>query len=381
MFVADFILKNLAAGPSTTPTPIFANAYKPANNKFGKIPRPQVTTIALAPGTTASFSLSAKLPKFPSQMNVLKILKPQEQFQSVPTARKAASVLGFKTTDERNRLTEDLLFWQNDAKTRSLKYEKVKQEWLFEVIYARDTAAQTARQLLSKAEYQSAAPSLISQLGLNSTGYSGASSRVDYVSVTSGQNFKNEIDATKARFARIALYKKVEAVSLADNYKPAPTDPNPAVTIFAEVRKYNFLDAPAVFIVHGDLQKSETDILGFKSDEYIYSSDVGIYSIITPEKAWDNIQANKGYLIWLRPEGTNIFDKPQQLSIAEFVVDVNTVRLIYIEPDDWIADQPWTQFLQPFYIFEGIATTTDSKKAEFAIIIEALSEENYLVAE
>ena len=377
-FIFQFIsdsLRNIPVGPIITGK---TSPYVSANSALNLIPRPEVTSLTLAEGTKASFSLAAtgKLPLLPEVINIFEITEPHEDFGSALSGTNTALRLGFKQEDEKERLADDILFWQNNTKTRSMQYNKVDQEWNFQAVYGRDPATTTLQRLESKEYYLSKAPSLISQLSLANSYFASAKSRVDFINVSSQAKFTMELNPGKARYARVALYKRVESATLNANYRPGPTE-TPVTAIFSEVRKYNYLNGPSNFVVQGKAEKPEVDTLSFDFKDYRYGA-MGVYPVITPEEAWNNIQNNKGYLYWIRKEGQDIFVVTEQLKVLKFDVDTTTVRTIYIEPDQWEQNKPWTHFLQPFYIFEGVATLEGGTKAEFAFIIEALKNESYL---
>ncbi|MFQ5492733.1 MAG: hypothetical protein ACE5DX_01060 [Candidatus Dojkabacteria bacterium] len=378
-FICQFILDLVDEGIKTTPTPSDPAAYLKVDNALGDIPRPVITSLTLESGTQASYALdeAGRLPDSPPVINVYEILEPRETFGSTQRGRSMAEVLGFPRQE--TRLADDILFWENRTLTRSLSYHKVLQEWNYDVTIATDSATSQFVPLKSEQGfYTSKASGLLSNLGISNANFSNKFNRVDFINFSNGV-MSRVLDPEDGRYARISLYKSVESSTLAPNYKPDREDESPPETVVSEVRKYDFLSGPANFIVQGTAETPSTDYVHLDFKDYTYGES-GVYQLISPQQAWLDIQANLGYLIWLRPEDIDVFGEFGQYRVVEFNVLVDSVRVIYIEPDEWKTREPWTHYLQPFYMFEGFATLDDGRQAEFAFIVNALSPDSYLAS-
>ena len=378
-FVAQFVGDLIKPATGTGPAIGTSSGYKNIDNALGaQIPQPQVNSITLADGTQAQFGLanSGVLPKMPPTVNVYEIQQPRFFLLDDDNAAKTASRFGLKASDKRPKLSENILLWQNSSLSRTFTYNKSDHIFNFKASYTLDSSATNRENLVTAADYATSAPNIVSTLVGSNIAFSGAHSRIDFLNVSGQSNFTSA-EPDKARYARIAVYKNIEASSLKQGYTPAAGDKNPAVIMNAEVHKYNYLDAPAVAVVQGKLDKSETDYLSFDYKEYSYGN-VGIYSLISSEDAWGNIQNNKGYLYWLKKQTDNTFSPQEKLNVLTFDVDATKVRVIYIEPDAWVENEPWTHYLQPFYIFEGTAILQGGIRADFAFLTEAMASTSYV---
>lgn len=379
VFVFDAFLQLLT--PSTTPPSgidVSSTGYLPADNLFGQLPKQAITAIPISPDTRAEYALTSILPSFPQVANVYKLLRPAETFGSVPRAINAANRLGFEGESFRNT-SENVLFWGTNNNTRTLTYNKVIEDWIYNVDTLKDPIGNLPNKNLEldKNFYQLRAGSLMNQLGLGDNYFNQANSRVDFVNRNVEGQLSPVLRAIDARYVRIALYKTIESASLRENYKPEENDDNPSQTILSDIRKQSYIEAPAVFLIQGKGDNLNEDIIQFKHRQF----DIGeraVYVTITAEQAWNRIQANQGYLYWLRPQDKNPFTSSESVRVTRFDALPEKTKIIYIEPDSWEANIPSTQFLQPYYMFEGIAKLEDGREAEFAFVIEALAAGNYL---
>ncbi len=372
-FIAQFIGDLIKPGTVTGPVTGTSSGYKNADNLLGDIPAPKVNSITLAEGTKASFALanSGVLPVMPPTVNVYEIQEPRVSFGDEEIAAKAAARFGLTDADKRANLSANKLLWQNSSFSRTFTYTEIEHIYDFKASYTTDSSAQNRESLLTAAEYSQQAPNIISKVVGANTAFTGGKSRIDFINV-SGQNTFTSADADKARYARIAVYKSIESTSIRQGYQPGANEKNPAVVVNSEVHKYNYLDAPIVAVVQGKLEKSETDFLSFDYREYFYGKS-GVYPLISSEQAWNNIQANKGYLYWLKKQTDNTFSAQEKLNVLTFDVDTTKVRVIYMEPDAWVENEPWTHYVQPFYIFEGTAILQGGIRADFAFLTEAIT--------
>ncbi|KXK26506.1 MAG: hypothetical protein TR69_WS6001000510 [candidate division WS6 bacterium OLB20] len=377
VFIFDFILALISPEERDTPLPRRDNkGYVEANNALGTIPRFPVRSLTLAPDTRASYALTSALPEFPPTVNVYRIDRPTETFLSVPNALKTAAALGFDP-DQYQNTSDDVLFWSTPNSTRTLTYNKVLEDWLLEVNLATDPAAQLDDKELVTIQdfYKQAAVGIIGSLGPESGMFSTDTVRVDYIDIDASGNYTRFVQPTDARYARVALFKALESSSLVENYQPREGEVA-SRPVTSEVRKTAYMSAPAELVLQGSADEPDEDILSYKYREFL-PADKGVYTLINPETAWNNVQANLGYLYWLRPEDRDVFDPYEQVVVTRFDAQPEKTRIIYLEPDNWDPNLPYTQFLQPFYIFEGIARLQDGREAEFAFIVEALNNSSY----
>lgn len=383
VFIFDFILV-LLEGEPVSRGPIRGTDYRgylESDMLLGQIPHLPIQSLTLETGSRASYSLEigSELPEFPTTANVYKIDRPTETLSSVAGAQATAASLGFDP-DAYQTTSDDILFWTTENQGRSFTYHKVLDDYFFEVDLSIDEAALEKKPLdIERTDFANASQSLISSIGIRGVNFSQSTVRIDYISINQDGSYTRYVQPREAEYVRIALYKAVESSSIDENYS-APQGSDDPRAVLSEVRSKDYLGAPATMVVQGNGAKADEDLLEFDYTEFSISSR-GIYTLITPQEAWLNIQANLGKLYWLRPEDKDVFAPYEQVSVTRFEAFPDKTRIIYIEPGEWDPNQPYTQFLQPFYIFEGIATLADGRDAEFAFIIEALNNSSYASVE
>lgn len=374
VLLLQFIMNTLT-GEETDPGPsvVSRSAYESESLAFSKLPKPQVDSLTLAPNTRAIFSLSnnQRLPEFPPVVRVYEIQPLAEKLGDADRARQTAVELGFAAKE--SRLIDDTLYWEIDGLTRSLTYHKVQKEWNYEVDLAKDPATAENIELSEDTEfYQELNYRLLASLKIDTEYFSDGIAKVDFININLADVYTTAEVKDDARYVRVALFKSLRAATLKDSYRPSSNDDVIYDDLDAVVRKFDYISGPANIVVQGEVKDPDTDYVRFDYKDYDYG-DFGVYPAITAEQAWDNIQANMGYLIWLRPQDKDQFEEYDQLSVSEFIADVDRTQIVYIEPDNRIASEEWTHYLQPYYMFEGVANLTDGRKAEFVFIIEAVN--------
>lgn len=352
-------------------------AYLQADLVFGKLPKPDIDTLTLAPETKALFSISDNktLPDFPPTGNVYLIEKNKEKLGDADSARATAVKLGFE--QEESRIVDELLLWESPGITRTLTFNKTIKEWSYSINFEKDQAGINKIPLMQEEGYYSSLQnSLLSNISIKIPEFQNGSSRIDYIALDENGKYIETPDANTGSYARIALYKLMEVSSLKENYRPNSSDEIIFQEVLADVRKLDYLNAPAVFVVQGEAEKPIEEYISFDLKEFNYGAK-GVYPLMSAEEAWDNVQQNKGYLNWLRPQDVDLFSDYKPLNIREFKADSERTSLIYIDPDERNSVEDWTHYLQPFYLFEGVAIVDDGRKAEFAFLIEAIPSNQY----
>jgi hypothetical protein len=352
------------------------NAYAIPNNKFEQIPRFEIISKTLAPETRATFSIASnnRLPNFPNSVNVYKINPPRERLGDVNRARTIATKLGFNFEENSNE--NNTLVWNSSDLTKVLYYHKVEQEWKFEVLLNRSSIL--SNQLIIDSNpnfYSSFATKTIDSLGISRTRFAGSNSRVIYSTVKNGVNIRQAESFRTANSVMVSLYRSIIASELSENYRPQEGT-TPATNYIADVIKLDYRNGVADFIITNNKEDIEKDLLAFNFKDFEYG-EKAIYNLITAESAWNLIQQNKGYLIWLKLDNDDFFNEHAQLNVKEFKADSPKTRLIYLEPDKRIAELEYTHYLQPFYLFEGTVIVADGRQGKFIFLVPALEENSY----
>lgn len=356
-------------------SPTSLDAYLKADQKFGKIAKPQITSLTLSPGSKATFSLGAtlKFAQFPTVVNVYEIKAEREALGDATNARSTAVKLGFNY--EESSIQNNIMLWENKALSRKLSFNKVLHQWDYSLNLNRDPEAQKYQTIVPQADfYQTLGVTLLSTMGLGNNLFATGSSKIDFINYDAAGNISQVAAKDLAKYVRISLFKQLQSATLRENYQPKQGEAAKQ-NVSSDIIKLNYLNGTANFIVQGKAADPAKDIIYFDYKDYKYG-DFGVYTSITPEEAWLNVQQNNAYLIWLKPEKQDPYTKYTQLNIREFRLDTLKTRIVYLDPDAR-NDQEWTHYLHPFYFFIGTALQDDGSKATFVFLANALAASNY----
>lgn len=366
-------------GP-VTPTPTSKSPYLQADQKLGSIPYPSLSPLPVAPGSNATYSIQdqAVLPEFPDVFNVYVINKPREKLGN---AAKGAQVAGTLQLQSNGRtIADNITLWQSEDTVRSLTYDKLYERWAYETDLTKERLDQQAvvnmRLNSTSGFYDSKGLAVLSLLSLFDSYFNNAKSRVAYINLDPVTKvITSAATPRSARFVYIRQSKKVLATELLPNYRP-PANTAPAQNLESEVRVPDYNSGVANMFVRGNLETLVPDLVDFNYHQFNYG-EKGVYKSLTSRDAFLKLQNSEGILYWLKLKGEDPFSRHVPLPVLEFKVDANKTTIVYIEPTEWNESSPWTNFLQPFYLFEGNAILTDGREADFAILLPALLDSAY----
>lgn len=381
-FVIAF-LTDLSNGPITGPQPTRppTSAYLQADQKLGSIPKPQLPSLPVPEGSISTFSLIDRttLPELPPVANVYVINKPREKLGNTQTGRDVAQNLGIPTIE--STLADSVLFWQTPDTIRSLTYNKQLEKWVYQVDLQKEQISaediEDNKINATAGYYNLKGISILGLLGIQDNYFTQASSRVDYINInkTTGK-ITSATTPRFAEFVRIAQYKSIEASTLNDNYKPKENE-TVKTDYVSTVRKLEYLDAPAVIVTRGNADKLVPQLTSFNYHKFNYGAK-GVYKLLSSTDAYLKIQSGLGKLYWLKVRNQDPFSTYETLSVLEYKIDGTKTALIYLEPKDWSETDQWTNYLQPYYSFEGTAILRDGRDADFTLILPALADIEYL---
>jgi len=375
-FIAQWITISLKEEikPSINPNTELS-AYIQPDNKFGPIPIPQLISLTLSDNTTASFAISSnkKLPTFPSSVNVYEINDFKDKLGNSDKARKAADALGFNYQED--KVIDNTLYWFDNENTKIFSYNKISQDWLLESNLTIEIS--NSKKILSDEtlSFIELSKTIHSKLYLSNP-YLNSSTIVNFITIDSTDKYTDVQDVNLADYVRIAQLRTIESATLKENFNEETviglTQP-----YFSDIRKPNYNDASSELILKDiDQENLLSNLVKFKYKNFSYG-EKGVYPLLNIELAWENIQRNKGILYNLSPEGNDPFSSYNQLNIREFRIDADKTSLVYIEPNNKLTSEPWTHYLQPFYMFSGTAIIDDGRKANFSFLVNALTNESY----
>ena len=136
-------------------------------------------------------------------------------------------------------------------------------------------------------------------------------------------------------------------------------------------------------IIGGDKEHPEknsmvNNLYYFNYKMHDYSSTFGVYDLLDISEAYNKLQKNDGFLYKLEKVGSNNLSGDIVIpTINELKVKLSETKIIYIESDTVSSELPWTNYLQPFYIFSGTTTSNDGGNYNFSFIIPALKDSQY----
>lgn len=362
--------------PSRTP----ASPYLAPDQKLGLIPKPQIESLRIPEGTVSTFSLIDRtvLPEMPPVVNVFVINKPREKLGSTAKGREVASNLGLGSQEK--SIADFTLFWQTVDTSRSLTYNKLLEKWNYQVDLQKEQLSIEALEKLpldtSTGFYNLKGLEILSRIGINDNYFSQAPARVDYINLNKLTGKISTASSPRlAGFVRIAQFKSIEASTLLETYKPQANE-SIKTNYTSTIRRTNFLDASAVIITRGEGKDLVPPLTSMTYHQFNYGTR-GVYKLLSSTDAFLKIQSGLGKVYWLGIQKEDPFKEYQPLSVLEYKIDGSKTSLIYIEPTDWVEAEPWTNYLQPYYLFEGVAVLTDGRDADFSLILPALADSEY----
>jgi len=364
-----------------TPTRATNSPYIVADQKLGQIPYPQKQPLSILSGSNPTYSIQdqAVLPEFPEVFNVYSINKPREKLGN---AAKGAQVAANLQLEPGGRtIADNTTLWQSGDTVRSLTYDKLFEKWSYETDLNKESFDQETlsniRLVTTAGHYDNKGTAVLSLLSLSDSYFNRANSRVAYINIDSRTGtITSATNIRTARFVYIRQSKKILASELNPNYSPAQ-NAVAAQNLESEVRASDYNLGVANIIARGSIENLVPDLVDFQYHQLNYGSR-GVYKALNSRDAFLKLQNAEGLLYRLKPKGEDPFSAHTPLSVLEFRVEANRTTIIYIEPDEWEEAVPWTNFLQPFYLFEGTAILTDGREADFSILIPALQESEYI---
>lgn len=366
IFVVVVIILNMIVisvkTPSTPPTTTIVG-YPQPNNLFQQIPKPQLQSLPINPNSPALIAkTSVAFTAQPGVIYVYKIKMEREYLQDADNARNTATVLNFNKIE--TSVVNNIMYWQTPEKNRFLQYDKLLQIWNYH--YAIYPTTGTKPLLTKESDYIVPGMTFMRALSLDTTNLDPTSGKAEFINITSSGKISNNSSAPNA--VKVALDKKIKLID--------PTD-SKITTPYATVRKYNYNDGIANLIVNSDASNIKTDLLQLSYKYYTYTDGKAIYAILKPEDAFAKIQAKQGFLYRITTNTQNDYSDSPIYNVSEFKIDPTLTQLIYIEPETRSDDQAWTNYIQPFYLFEGTFSVSDQELGTCSFLVPALQDASY----
>lgn len=295
----------------------------PPNVRFGQI------AVLKFPQTKTQPKLSYKLetidgvlPKLQDIAKVYSVPKPLRNLLSLSKSREFAARLGFKT--EPNEIIQNIYQWNEPQYPRVLKRDVVSGNFILTYDYVTDFSVFTEKKLPTTKEAISETRSTLQGLGIYDSGFSDGRVETSFWKFAGGK--------------LVPALSFSEANAVRSDFFLNDIDGLP-------VLPSGYKQAPVYFILSGS-QTTEKRTLELHYTFWpIDKNDFATYPLKTPQEAWDELQAGKGYVASLG-------------GVTKQAV-IRSITLAYFYLEDY---QP---YFQPIYVFEG--------DSDFAAYVPAIS--------
>ncbi len=342
--------------------------YAEADNLLGTIPKPIISSIAITDTSNPEFLVDGVFPNHPDTVLVYSIEKPREKLNTVDDAISKASTLGF--LDTYSESGNDKLTWQNNLQTRTLRFDKVDQEWWMRTQYFQDIEAGKPKTIVDDlGVYENSASKFLSQMGIGNLSLKSPAISAKYAKLGVDGLFTSPASANLADYVSIDIYRTLTLTRpLSSQQLPESIDkdliPEP---VTAKVYSVDPRKGAIHLITTGQMKDFETDIYELDFTDYNYlTSNAGVRSIISPEEAWQRVRIGDGSLMLLTPSNSDYFSVNQIHEVNRFSLNAPETEIGYWEPVSWDG------LVYPIYIFRGKALLGDGRQADFVFYVDAL---------
>lgn len=343
-----------------TITPINSD-YPTANELYGPIQKPEIDSIDATTGSAGRFSKKVtSFPTFPPVIYVYQINEERETFDDATIGKETALKLGF--VGDYTSLN-NVMSWDEGNKVFTFDWFQK----LYKYIYKDAQLPAITNTDPSKAIEKGL--SLFQYLGIDTNDIDAGSSYAYFTSRSVDEKLTTKTENYNS--VMLALNKNIVGIR-AKKTNIETTD--------ITVRKYQYYEGIATLVLREYATKSQDqleDLLELEYKALAYKENPAIYDLLTVEDAYKQVQLNKGYLYRLHPQGENYLGEQNKYEVLEYKVDPALTKLIYIEPEHRDPNVGWSIYLQPFYLFEGTAYTSNDIELEFSFILPALSKDSY----
>jgi len=362
IILADYFIKSTS--PITPPGDTTNSKYYPIKNEiFSKIPYPQIKGLTVANPTKIKVSKdTVKFPEFPPVLNIYKLKPEQEHLNEANQAREIAKTL--ELTSGESKIINNVIYFETINADRVFSFDKAQRLWNYRI----KSLGINALGLKEIEKYKTAALSFMSSMQLNSGKYFEIDYTEGYITYLDNQGNYTSLTTNNANSARILLNKKILAIQPTTEKVP---------TLYSTIQRPNSTDSIASMTIINKGEKIYSDMYSFSYKAHDYETNIGIYPILSAAEAFEKIQNDGGYLFSMVEKNGNVFQNNNTQTIMEFKLTVNSTKLIYIEAETISSQEPWTQYLQPFYKFSGQAKSTYNKDYLFSFIVPALADASY----
>lgn len=350
--------------------------YMNTTRTFGEIERPVIPAIGAQLDQNIAYTLTGFFEvEFPDVAYVYKIEQPREKLFAFENAQNGVKLLGFNTNIPIENVDRGQGFyeWSISDGSKAVIFSKIDQIWDLRTVYANNIEAKKQKFLSSNTElYERNALRLIQNLKFTE-GMGLEEPRIDvvYAKLQNG-TFVRDDNYQQAEYVFVNIYRRLRFADLKPRNE-RPEISNQALTpedVDADVYTNDPREGSVSMVVSNSLTDYAKDVFELEFQNFEYG-ERSAYLIVKAEEAWSQIQLGRGALVSLIPQGTNyLLPYPTNVTVTKLSADRNKTRVAYWEPDQWIG------YAYPIYVFEGTATLSDGRLANFIYFVEAIKRIN-----
>jgi hypothetical protein len=275
------------------------------------LPKPTITSNAISDKSNPSFVSEGVFATFPDTALVYKIERPTEKLNTVENAVRASTSLGFSGNGTE---TSGVLTWQNTEGTRNLSFTVVDRIWKMTTQYFQDTGALQAKTMDANiSTYESAGRRIVSTLGFSSSSLQDPSVTAKFAKLGTNGLFTNPANSAQADYVVIDVYRSLTISML----KPSSQLTEVQKQIKDKPSEYTgkvYKNDPRVGSLHAVVsnkaQDLSKDVYELSFTDFEYTSNYGVYSILTPEEAWNEVRLGNGSLTLIKEQTADYFLDP-----------------------------------------------------------------------
>lgn len=320
---------------------------------FGKLPALSIPSLKLAEGATPTLSIdtpTGRLPVFSKIMPVFKVITPGVTQKYEENATLLATKLGF--SGAHSSISSSAFAWKNEELGTILKMNVITRNFSLES----DWKTLKDKIQVATCPYPSDAKDISTKFfetaGLTLEDYSTLTTKL---ARTDGSNLIETSSVSESQFTIVDFFRSVKP----GEFPYKILGPNPKrgmVELIISGKTTNERQTTNTSFVGGKYMFRELDKEKFST-----------YPIKSVETAYQELSDGKGAITYLKPGNEDFFAsykpiKPETIKIRE-------IYIAYFEPETL------PQYLQPIFVFEGKAFSSDGKEGEYVAYVPAVSAE------
>ncbi|MBD3363053.1 hypothetical protein GF362_05010 [Candidatus Dojkabacteria bacterium] len=364
--VWGFASKYISSIKDNIDNPINFSAYFDEDRIYEEILLPELgSVIPKEKISNAQFSIKDDFNYFPERIFVYKTNIPKETFLTVTKAEQFATELGF--TEEYDITEPNTLLW-TDVNQRELRFNKVNLSWdldpsinLFSNIQDEIKKEFEIEQTLKTFNNK------IQSSNLELTNYDLNNPQTLALNYPAPNYIMELTDEDESEYLMLNYFRKLKS-SAVDEESSKTRDLIQENNLFLESKIY--IDNPFLSDLNFTINKNLPQLAFIIDFNYkplsIDTQTIGVYSVITPQLAFQYLQNEKGYLRSLTQNQNDILKDQLDYKVTEFQIESKQTELAYY------IQEGKEGYTYPIYLFRGKAYLENGEIADFIFYVDAL---------